>query len=112
MRLALVLALLLAPAVASARPITVGASYGMIQSKADASSDPNSQMTAFGRLGIVAVSDVDDLALAPAAGEGREGGLLGAHVDEVAPRGAERFDELRRADLKPRHRDHANFRFP
>ena len=52
MRLALAAALLLAPALASARPITVGASYGMIQSKVDASADPNSQMTAFGRIGI------------------------------------------------------------
>ena len=52
MRLALAALLLLAPAVASARPITVGASYGMIQSKSDAGSDPNSQMTAFGRVGL------------------------------------------------------------
>ena len=51
MRLVLA-ALLLAPAVASARPITVGASYGMIQSKVDAGADPNSQLTAFGRVGI------------------------------------------------------------
>jgi hypothetical protein len=51
MRLVLA-ALLLAPAIASARPITVGASYGMIQSKVDAASDPNSQMTAFGRIGL------------------------------------------------------------
>ena len=52
MRLALAALLLLAPAVASARPITVGASYGMIQSKADSGSDPNSQLTAFGRVGL------------------------------------------------------------
>lgn len=50
MRLALALVLL--PSFAAARPITVGASYGMIQSKTDAGSDPNSQMTAFGRVGI------------------------------------------------------------
>jgi len=50
MRLAL--ALLLLPTIAAARPITVGASYGMIQSKADAGSDPNTELTAFGRLGL------------------------------------------------------------
>ena len=52
MTMRLALALLLLPTVAAARPITVGASYGMIQSKVDASSDPNSQMTVFGRVGI------------------------------------------------------------
>jgi hypothetical protein len=50
MRLAL--ALLLAPSIAAARPITLGASYGMIQSKVDANADPNTSLTAFGRLGI------------------------------------------------------------
>ena len=52
------LALLLVPSLASvasvaaARPITVGASYGITQSKVDAAADPNTMMTAFGRIGI------------------------------------------------------------
>jgi hypothetical protein len=49
------LALLAIPAlasVASARPITVGAAYGITQSKVDANADPNTTLNIFGRLGL------------------------------------------------------------
>src|SRR3569623_648438 len=46
------LALTAAPAVASARPITVGAAAGITQSKVDANSDPNTTLNVFGRLGL------------------------------------------------------------
>ena len=46
------LALIAAPAVASARPITVGAAAGITQSKVDANSDPNTTLNVFGRLGL------------------------------------------------------------
>ena len=47
-----VLALLAAPTIASARPITVGAAAGITQSKVDANSDPNTTVNVFGRLGL------------------------------------------------------------
>ncbi len=48
----LVLLALLVPSLASARPITVGAAYGITQSKVDANADPNTTLNIFGRLGL------------------------------------------------------------
>jgi hypothetical protein len=50
MRLALAL-LVACPSLAAARPITVGASYGFTQSKADA--DPNTTLAAFARIELI-----------------------------------------------------------
>ena len=40
------------PSLAAARPITVGAAYGITQSKVDANADPNTTLNIFGRLGL------------------------------------------------------------
>jgi hypothetical protein len=38
--------------VASARPVTIGAALGLTQEKANASADPNTALSVFGRLGV------------------------------------------------------------
>lgn len=46
------IAALLVPAVASARPITLAAGLGLTQAKTDANNDPNSTLAVFGRVAL------------------------------------------------------------